>query len=294
MSRQTKIEIKPLRADLVQWFRSLPHLEGDRDQQSTIGKQRIAWFAKLCRDGEFYSPDWAIAICDGRQYRVNGGHSSLMLAAAGEHFPLGLPVVLRWFSCQSYADVLELFNHFDNRKSLRSTSDKTKVHKSIHADLTMVAPTYINRMLNGIQCFYNNGNSLRGDEDDRTRLIHGETAFLAWAAKYVRPRFMGRSGVIACMYRSYNADAKLAEQFWSMVHDESAPQPAHPTRVLAKFLQELDMPVCRNKWDSRAIYVKCLHAWNAWQSNDQTNLKYFPESDIPPLLINVSGRLRAF
>jgi len=140
MFRQIKIETHPLTPELVAWFRSLPHVEGDREQATVQGQQRIAWLAQLCKDGEFYSPDWSVALWNGQHYRINGGHSSAMLAAANGNFPRNLPVILRWFRCDEYLDAVELFNHFDNRKSNRTASDKAKVHKSIHQELARVAP----------------------------------------------------------------------------------------------------------------------------------------------------------
>ena len=116
-----------------------------------------------------------------------------MLADANSHFPRNLKVVLRWFRCDDYQDAVELFNHFDNRKSIRIGSDKAKVHKSIHQELARIAPSYINRLLNGIQCFYADGATTRGDEDERTSLIHTETNFLAWAGRFARSRYLGRS-----------------------------------------------------------------------------------------------------
>lgn len=294
MFRQIKLETPTLTPDLVSSFRSLPHVEGDRDQSSTQGQQRIAWLARLCQDGEFHSPDWAIAIWNGQQYRVNGGHSSAMLAAANGHFPCNLPVIMRWFRCDSYQDVVELFNHFDNRKSIRTSTDKANVHKSSHRELVRIAASYINRMLNGIQCFYADGATMRGDEDERTGLIHTETDFLAWAGRFVRTRFLGRSGAIACMYRTYHASPGLADQFWSMVFEESAPRPDHPTRVLAKFLRDLDVPPNKGKWDSRAIYAKCIHAWNAWQTGTMTTLSYYSHAPVPDLIVVTNGKSKSY
>lgn len=294
MFRQTKIELHVLNPDVVTWFRSLPSLEGDRDQTAVQGQQRIAWLTQLCKDGEFYSPDWSIATWNGQEYRVNGGHSSAMLAGANGSFPRNLPVIIRWFRCDAYLDVVELFNHFDNRKSNRTAADKAKVHKSIHQELSRVAPSYINRLLNGIQCYYANGESTRGDEDERTALIHTETDFLAWAGPFVRCRALGRSGVIACMYRSYYASPSLADSFWSMVFQESASTPDHPTRVLASFLNSLDAAPAKGKWDSRAIYVKCIHAWNAWQMGTGTTLNYHPQTGIPDLVVITNGRSKSY
>ncbi len=294
MFKQIKIEMPVLTPDLVAWFRALPHVPGDRNQASVQGQQRVAWLTRLCKDGEFYSPDWSVAVWNGQQYRVNGGHSSAMLANANGSFPRNLPVILRIFRCESYPDVVALFNHFDNRKSNRTASDKANVHKSIHQELDRIAPSYINRMLNGIQCFYADGATTHGDEDTRTKLIHEETEFLAWAGRFARNRYLGRSGVIACMYRSYHASASLADEFWTMVLEESAPRPTHPTRVLAKFLHELDVPANKGKWDSRAVYVKCIHAWNAWQAGSTTALSYHHEAPVPDLVIVTNGKSKSY
>lgn len=293
MFKQIRTETKPLTPEYVAWFRKLPALPGDRDQESTQGKARIAWLADLCRRGQFHSPEWAIAMCNGTAYRVNGGHSSNMLSSANGHFPHNLPVFVRWFHCNTFQDVLDLFNQFDNRKSSRTTGDKTNVHKHAHPQLCSIPSSYLDRMIAGIRCCLNDGATVHTDDDDRTALLHGEVEFLSWCAKFSKCHQLRRAGVVACMYRSFYADCERADTFWTLVRDESSPSNQCPSRTLASFLKDLRLPENRH-WDNHAVYVKCIQAWNAWQRGETTMLRYVAEAPTPKLVVKTATGFKSF
>ena len=50
----------------------------------------------------------------------------------------------------------------------------------------------------------------------------------------------------------------------------------------------------KGKWDSRAVYAKCIHAWNAWQTGTATALNYHPQADVPNLVIVTNGKSRSY
>lgn len=294
--KQVRIELLNLTEEFASRFSQLPHVEGDRDRDSWKGRERREWLNGLLEAGQFYSPDWAIAVCNGKKYRVNGGHSSMVLASANGHFPHGLAVILRTFHCDEYRDVVELFNHFDNRKSIRTITDKVTAHKAIHTELIDMAPTWVQKALSGIDNFRQMRLDMpRLQEDERTRIIHDETNFIAWSEQFAKHRHLSLAGAMACIFHTYNTDESLALDFWTQVAEESATTPEHPTRKLAKYLVACvgrDSKPAHH--DTRAQYAKCVHAWNAWQASDSTELKYHPSKPLPDLLVMVDGKLRKF
>ena len=81
-----------------------------------------------------------------------------------------------------------------------------------------------------------------------------------------------------------------AKEFWTLVKDESAPNRDDPTRVLNRYLLRTALagggPASnaahgKKLVDFREMYVKCLHAWNAWRKGETTNLNYYAKADVP-------------
>lgn len=292
MVKTLPTEVIPLTPDVAKQHNLRPHVKGDRDYTSSQGKARCAWLNSKLEQGKFYAPCWGIAELNGTWYRIDGGHSSTVLAQANGHFPKGLDVVIRKFQCDSKEDLIELFNEFDNRKSVRTASDKIKVHKSAHDDLDNVTPTAVADAIAGIICYLNDGNSTRTDDDDRTALIHSHKQFIAFSYQFVKKVHMKGPGVIACMFRGYLADPAQCYEFWNMVMNESHPDAGHSTRRLARYLREIRGKVYESTMptDPRAQYAKSIHAWNAWQRRTTTDLKYREDTKIPEMFILRDGK----
>ncbi len=281
MFRQVDCVVKPLTRDFAEEFSQLPVFGGDRDRESTAGRKRIAWLAEVLEDGHFFSPVWSTVSYNGRTYRIDGGHSSQMLAENPGAFPEGLPCVVRQFRCESEQDLADLFSQFDNRKSLRTRSDKTKAHTAVEAQLRDLPPTWVAICVDGIAAY---STQFRGgvDEDDRTGLVHYHQGFIAWAHPFVKSRRIKRVGVVAAMYATRRVNQEAATEFWTLVRDETHPEANNPTRKLAVFLRDsmLDNRTGRS-WSQRAFYAKSIHAWNAWRTGVTTALKFHYTSDLP-------------
>jgi len=285
MWKQMKIESPELTRPLLKWFRSLQSLIGDRDQNSWQGRKRKAWHRDLLRQGRFHSPEWAVARLNGELWRVNGGHTSGMLAELSEmEFPKNLRVIVKWFECETHNDLLTLFNEFDSRKSMRTAADKIKAHRQVHPGLEKVPPSVISRIIGGVVCYRNNGSSVKIDEDDRTAFLHHETDFIQWCAPFARKRHMAVVGVLACMYRSWWAHSEKAMAFWEAVRDKTAPTPSDPTRVLAEWLTNNTAPSVKRP-SMREFYVRCIHAWNASEKGMSTRLSYVQGAPVPKMWV---------
>jgi|11BtaG_2_1085332.scaffolds.fasta_scaffold04116_4 hypothetical protein len=277
------IELTPHQATLHKNRRSLP---GDRDVSTPEGRRRIAWLESHLRRGNFITPTWAIAQVGGAWWRIDGGHSSHMLAASNGNFPHGKSVLLRKFKCESNEDLADLFNIFDNRKSLRTLGDKINAHKSVKPKLVDIPKSYVQAVTAGICIFRSGGVSRQTDEEERVAVMHGEEDFIVWASGFVKGKHMRRPAVIGAMRHIYGVCGQdhldEATEFWSGVRDIAGEHAKVPTRKLGAFL--INLSERDNPWrnQSHAIYSKCITAWNAHLQGATTLLKYHPSSRAVP------------
>lgn len=287
MFRQVGVKVVNLTKDLAVTFDALPTYGGDRNRESTEGNRRIQWLESKLAVGRFFSPIWATAKLNGGTFRVDGGHSSRMLATTEEKIPDGLQAVIRQFECDSPQDFAELFRQFDPRRSLRTYTDKLKAQRATEDELIDIAPTNIRRYIEGIAFSWSGcGKEQRIEEDERIQLTHECGDFIKWAADYAKQRPMARTGVMAAVYDTYNVDKtedkRVARKFWDHVANEDHPDKNNATRTLAAFVREYatkrDGSV---KWPPRAYYAKAIHAWNAWVNGDGTALRYSPNAPVP-------------
>lgn len=281
----------PLTRELAHEFATMP----ESKQERPLRADRLAFLDSRLRAGHFYSPKWAVAWLEGKKCRVNGQHSSAMLdRLEPPDFPVGLMAVIDEFHCESQMDVAELFAQFDNAVSTRSTRDLINAHKTIHDELASLASSTVSRAVNGISAAMTDCEK-RMNPEERAHLVHTCADFILWVRPFLRARSLDRAPVVAAMYRTFKAAADRPEaidevaRFWSLVRDMDHPDVRHPTRVLNIYLmQNINRPVAKNsaqkvRWSSRAIFVKCIHAWNAYVDGIATELRYVDSAPIPPV-----------
>ena len=277
------IEMKDLTKEIVEDFATMPHLRNEREKRAA----RIATLRQKLDDGLFFPPRWATVVFDGNMYRVNGQHSSLMLADTNGHFPKNLKVIIDRFSCETEAECALLFEQFDDRRSSRTGSEVVTAHGRVHERLDSCSATTMRYIVSGLGYALSNLNETgRPTVNDNAKLIHNHQDFALWADQYARYKTLQKAGTIAAMYATWLRNPSASDEFWSAVRDETASTPEHPTRVLAKFFAEsaTDGSVSgRKKWDAKAFYVKSIHAWNAWRDGVSTQLKYHPNVTPPTL-----------
>lgn len=238
--------------------------------------------------GKFFSPKWAIGIVKGKKYRVNGQHSSHMLAneLAEEEFPKGMTVVIDTFRCDDQMDLADLFAQFDSSESARTEGEMVNAHGRLHKKLDNIPTNDIRYAVAGIansitEC----GASGKLDREDRAKLVHENVDFVVFASRYISEHRLRRAGIAGAMFSTYKIDPIAAEVFWTMVKGDTNNDPDSPTRVLSNFLREAnsgrDKAGRSVRWAQRAFYVKCLHAWNAFRQGRNTKLNYVAKSALP-------------
>jgi hypothetical protein len=257
-----------------------------------LSERRLQVYGKLFKEGLFRPCTWARAFCveTGGTYRVNGKHTSVLLSGLDT-----LPefyVTVEDYICDTLEDVARLYATFDSRMQSRTVAD---INRSFAATVPIIADmpaTTINAAVAGMAygTWFSKMTTIQPAEKAELLLEH--TDFIVWLNGLVSASneqgHLRRQAVTAAMFGTWQKAKLAAAEFWTAVRDESGGRADLPDRRLARFL--LTHSINRGRGanrgvasDTREMYVKCLHAWNAWRKNEATDLKYFADKDIPTI-----------
>lgn len=287
--RHVKVEVVPLTQKLAEEFSNMGRGRGERP----FKHERHSFLQVKLENGKLYPPRWRTCYVrsTGETLRLDGQHSSYMLANCNGSFPNGMVVIIDRFECDTPDDLDELFNEFDSRKSARTPSDMVVSTASRYEELDDVKPMVTTRILNGLAFV----RAITEDDaapnaktisiEERAKNIHRYRDFIVWCAEFASASALKWDCVIAAIYMTYVRDKDAAQQFWRMVRDESG-EFGSASRSIAKVLRELDSVSNDRKSDGnrRMVYVKCLHAWNAHRENRTTRLCYHQSTATPDVV----------
>lgn len=282
-----KPQARPITAELARKFASMEPAPGDRLLSHKRRKSIETWLSS----GTFKTAQWAVAYCDGKAYRVNGQHSSTVLASMNGTMPKGLVAVVEEYDCDTLDDVARLYATFDSRSSMRTTGDINRSFHAVTPALAEVPSRVANCCITGISFALWENTYTTHPAEERAALMESNSDFIVWVYLVLSgadSKHMLRGPVVAAMYRTYNSNRDLAEKFWTLVRDASGLKPTLPDRVLNKYLLVTRGCGARSGGvtgiecvTQREMYVKCLHAWNAWRSGGATNLKFHAGKPTP-------------
>lgn len=267
-----------------------------------LSERRMAVYARILAAGEFRPVVWASAACVETNcvYRVNGKHTSLMLSRvlqAGGKSPPELYVTVERYQCDKLADVASLYNTFDSNIAQRTTRDINLAFAASVPGLGDVPDKYIHSTISAAAFHHDDKNGQGLTAAERAELLLDHVGFAKWLTDTIQldnsrginnTRHLLRQASINAMMSTYNRGPGKAREFWSLVKNETAPTPDHPTRVLARYLVRVVSAGGNSQSGAGKIiagmreqYVKCLHAWNAWRKGEKTTLNYHAKAPIP-------------
>lgn len=276
-------------------FRDMDPVPHDRP----LNPKRVEAYRKMLAAGLFRPVQWATVYCTDTQttYRVNGKHTSNLFAEY-EDLPQPIHATIENYHCEDLEDVARLYATFDSRTQVRTTNDINRAFAAIDPDLAEIPTKIINLCVTAI-AYCKHG-------DDYTKVPAAERAeallddahkqFVIWVHSLLgghagdKSKLLWRSPVVAAMQACYQKSRRDANEFWLAVRDGTGATPKTPDRVLNRFL--LSKVVARPSAavakrsrseisSPREMFVKCLHAWNAWRRDMTTDLKYHAQSKIP-------------
>ena len=242
---KTNVTLETLTLDLAKQFADMPGLMGERPLRDS----RLAFLDKERREGRFVSPSWAVVVDapSSQRYRVNGQHSSTMLARlAPEEFPPDLMVTIEEFTSDDLTgDAFRIFNLFDHPKAARTNTDIMGLYRARYDELREIDLSTLVALCNGISQ-YESGRPdgmLFQPRERGSYLTRSEVReFVRWVSVYdeaMHGWLLHKPGVVAEMFATIQTDRPAAEKFWKQVFDESNPDPEHETRELTRNLKDL-------------------------------------------------------
>lgn len=275
---------------VIERFATMQRAPNDRD----VRDRRKERLRAIMKAGTFRTCEWASAICkeDGVEYRVNGKHTSTILHEMNGDRPTDLYVVVEQYECDTLEDVARLYATFDTRESVKTTGDINKCFAGAHDDLSQLPNKLVNTCVSGLAFEKWEDGYFSQRAEDRAALILQHGDFAMWAFTVIWPetkdtRHLVRSPVLAAMFRTYKKSQKHAGEFWGLVRDGSGTDHRSPDRVLHKMLITSSVNTGRGAVPGRRtvagreMYIKCIHAWNAWRKGVSTDLKYYPNAETP-------------
>ncbi len=263
---------------LAHEFASLPGCVGERP----LKMSRLRELELKLREGRFHTPRWATVQIDGRLLRLDGQHSSKMLAGIDDDFPKMDVDILR-FSADSELEVAFKFADFDPRGSTRSSGEVINAHARIHENLSAVSNNSLLRLISGVAYAKGlvEGNLVR--EFDRPRLLHDPDVqeFLLWGDSIAREATMKRAGIVAAMWVTWSKFGSSATPFWLHVRDGDEERKCASRRLFEGLLGLAATGSRSHDWDPRQTYAKAILAWNASIRKRSTRLSYREGVQLP-------------
>jgi hypothetical protein len=288
-------ETQKVTQSLAVKFRDMDPVPHDRP----LNPKRVEAYRKMLAAGLFRPVQWATVHCNETQctYRVNGKHTSSLFAEY-ESLPQPLHATIEHYHCDDLDDVARLYATFDSRTQVRTTNDINRAFAAIDEDLAQIPTKIINLCVTAIAYCKHQDRYTTVPAAERAECLLDETNkhFVLWVHEMLgssatdKTRLLWRAPVVSAMNACYQKSRRDSREFWSAVRDGTGATPAAPDRVLSRFLlaKAVHKPgaAAYSKKSSqlvtpREMYVKCIHAWNAWRRDTTTDLKYHAQGKIP-------------
>lgn len=284
--RLVSSETVPLTKELVKRMAGLKPAQVERP----LEPKRVDYLDERRTLNRLVPFNWSIVKWNGTEYRMNGQHSSCMLARLDGNLPEGLFAHLDVFEVETEADMITLFRQFDPPKSVRSSSDVCNAFQCWHPALKDVDYKVGQKILIGIAFFRKSIMGYPGCKAEDVGQLYNEEQyhpFIKWVAKdFFGVKELHKTAVIAAMYATWEVDAVDAAKFWGQVADPTNnANDSAPVRMLSSELLATRDKDRRKRLYLKPIevYSKCILSWRAFRA-DVTNLrtlKWFKDKGIP-------------
>lgn len=286
---RTLLASKPL----VQEFCAMEPAPHDRP----LSERRMLVYERILRSGDFRPVTWASVLCHETActYRVNGKHTSTLLAKR-DPIPTFYVTLERW-ECDTLNDVASLYATYDSNLSSRTAQDVNLSFAATLPELRDVNARLINLTVSSAAYLKWEDAELRKvPQAERAEELLDRVDFVKWLVEIITTstdrsslsKHLLRSPVVCAMMATYDRYPKKAMEFWCLVRDESHAERDDPSRTLSRFLVRAsltrrDAGKETKKVGHREMFVKCLHAWNAWRKGETTSLAYHGKAPVPTI-----------
>lgn len=291
---------------LVSEFSSMEACPRDRP----LNARRLEGIQRVIAAGQFRSPHWASCFCKQtrKTYRVNGKHTSTAMASLNGTLP-DIDVLVSRYECDTLDDLAALYSTFDSRLSTRTSGDIYLVYAAACPGLDGVSREAIALSVAGLafaewEVEYTRQHS----PEERAALLADNVPFVLFLSDTISAhegdsRPLRRGPTAAAMAKTFARSREGARAFWTLVRTGAHKDRDNPTRVLERYLIQASVNTgagSRTNRDKRFVasnremYVRCLHAWNAWARGEHTALRYTVNAETPKLVIPTPEVLAEF
>lgn len=257
---------------------ALAGLPGERE----VKQQRMKFLQSLLETGRFAGPSWARGLCkeDGKMYRLDGQHSSLMLSELDDmDIPPGLLIQMATWEFDTLREAADLFNTFNNPRSTRTNEDVMGIYKAAVPALAHLSRKFLVNVAHGVHVrerekWEDGDEEALGPYAPREHGLYFQfaepVAAALWLSRFAglkNQAFLNQPVIVAEMIRQFEADEVLATTFWTLVFTEDGVEAKHPARVLAESYRDyMKKKYARApQWKAKAV-----KAWKWFQQTGPT------------------------
>lgn len=271
-----KSELLAATSQLAQQIAQMPGSATERP----LDNRRLDYLKGQVTTGQATVFSWAIAVRpDETEVRINGQHSSHLLAALDGDMPKGLMVNLTRYRVEDEHDEILLFKQFDARPSTRSIADIAGAYQCTEADLRAVPRPAAKAAIEGIAFHLRRKVGVRLPKGDEVYgLFHQPeyAPFIVWMGNVLTMKTpeLKKAAVVGAIYATWERDPQAAKDFWHEVSrggQEFAEKA--PTTVLDQWLQDADISAKKKRpkvFTDDQLYQGCVFVWNAHRNGKTT------------------------
>lgn len=275
--------------NLASTFATMPGVPNDRPIRPGI----IEYIGTQIAEGKFREAEYASVYCKETDttYRVNGKHTSTVFSTLNGSFPRAGKAIVKEYSADFLRDCAELYSTFDYSKGSRNQSDINAAFAATRKDLADLPRALVNLAVTGMAYAQWEGTYHQRTHNERAALAIENAPFVLWLDRIFDgwkkdSRFMRRGSVAAAMFLTFNRNQKAASTFWTEVRDGSNSDSKNASRVLQRYLLTTVIQSQRANTGMQndtmhGMFVRSLHAWNAWRINESTALRYYADAPTP-------------
>lgn len=260
-------ETMPLTKELTIAHRDMPASPTER----TFSESRAKKLRLVFEDGLLLPCTWAKAIWKGKHVRMNGQHSSHVLADL-DPFPDDTFVHMDVYEAQSEEGMAQLFRQFDARVSGRSATDCSHAYQGLFDEVAAVPETKALSAIKGINRYHKlsgEGEHFSGDDIGKMFFNRSYDRFIGFIDELLsgKCKELTRDEILAAVYGTYQASETNAAEFWKDV--KTAHKDGHPSQVLDEILEkDAEQTDSKKKLKPVSRYAICVKAWNSFLADE--------------------------
>jgi len=266
-------ETRPVTRELASRFQSMREVESERRKKP----QRLAQLSQLLQQGAVKCFEWAVAHLGGEEIRVNGNHTSYLLANPENPIPEGATAVIQHYECETMGDVVSLWGMFDATLSGRTKAEKLITYARSVPGLEDLGSECLSLVQSALILEADGTCQTKMTGDQRNALVAANIPFARWYAglwKFdTKSVYRKKVGVCYAALQMWRKAPERAGEFWREVATGANPNPQSGSRHLREYMLTKHKRMSKGNrrgadrmWEDMA--KASLHCWNLWRRGD--------------------------